>query len=212
MSSFQVDKKKSSSWITFSPVYSADLARLLLTVLIALIYGAAFFQRGKIESPMTLASVQNVSGLIFSMALFLGIFNCMAVMPLYFNERIVFYRERSASMYAPGPYTLATLVAEVPYLIIQAVIMVSISYWMVRGVLMMWFGSSTIAVSKGNSSNATFLFPISSGRTASQCMVRGCTIEHCQTRYITLHNYIHDWFFCCAGSSSISFCCFCSIW
>ncbi|KAK2076776.1 hypothetical protein QBZ16_005002 [Prototheca wickerhamii] len=88
--------------------------------------------------PMDLASVQSVSGLIFSMALFLGIFNCMAVMPLYFQERIVFYRERSAGMYAPGPYILATALAEVPYLVLQTLLLVSITYWMVGFQAVAW--------------------------------------------------------------------------
>ena len=42
-----------------------------------------------------------------------GMFNCMTVQPLASAERIVFYRERAASMYSPGPYSLAISLAEV---------------------------------------------------------------------------------------------------
>lgn len=44
----------------------------------------------------------------------------------------MFWRETAASMYSPLPYALATTLAEVPYLLIQAVIMVSVTYWLVR--------------------------------------------------------------------------------
>lgn len=37
--------------------------------------------------------------------------------------------ERAASMYAPGPYSLALGLAEVPYLIAQSLVMVNITYW-----------------------------------------------------------------------------------
>jgi ABC-type multidrug transport system permease subunit len=58
-------------------------------------------------------------------------FNCMTVMPLVSAERTVFYRERAASMYAPRALSLAQGVAELPYLALQSIIMVCISYWMV---------------------------------------------------------------------------------
>jgi len=52
-------------------------------------------------------------------------------MPVIFAERTVFYRERAASMYAPRAIALAQGVAELPYLVVQAVVMVCIAYWMV---------------------------------------------------------------------------------
>jgi hypothetical protein len=56
----------------------------------------------------------------------------MTVQPIVAAERVVYYRERAASMYSPMPYALAQGVAELPYLAAQAVLMVCIAYWMVR--------------------------------------------------------------------------------
>ncbi|KAL6777130.1 hypothetical protein ACKKBF_B20305 [Auxenochlorella protothecoides x Auxenochlorella symbiontica] len=110
-----------------------NMTRIMLTVVISLVYGATYFGQGRIptDGSLNVARVQNVSGLIFSMSMFLGMFNCMSIMPFISAERTVFYRERAAAMYAPGPYTLATSIAEIPYLLIQTVIMAAISYWMV---------------------------------------------------------------------------------
>ena len=63
---------------------------------------------------------------------------CMTVMPVIFSERTVFYRERAASMYAPRAISLAQAVAELPYLAVQAIVMVSIAYWMVGFQAIAW--------------------------------------------------------------------------
>ena len=54
------------------------------------------------------ADVQNVLGVLYSSTVFQGNFNYMTVLPVVAYERAVFYRERSASMYAAGPYSSAT--------------------------------------------------------------------------------------------------------
>lgn len=56
-------------------------------------------------------------------------FNCMTVQPILGQESNVYYRERAASMYSPMPYALATAVAEIPYLALQATLMIVITYW-----------------------------------------------------------------------------------
>ena len=50
------------------------------------------------------------------------------VQPVMAAERLVFYRERAASMYAPIPFAIATGVVEIPYLILQSGLMVVITY------------------------------------------------------------------------------------
>ena len=52
--------------------------------------------------------IQNVLGVLYSSTIFQGNFNYMTVLPVVAYERAVFYRERSASMYAAGPYSSAT--------------------------------------------------------------------------------------------------------
>ena len=44
-------------------------------------------------------------------------------------ERTVFHRERAAGMYAALPYALAQGDVEVPYIIVQTIIYVCITYW-----------------------------------------------------------------------------------
>lgn len=122
-----------------SPSY--NWVRLVMTVAVALVYGLMYLHQGKIGDTASIAEVQNISGLIFSMSIFLGMFNCMIVMPLISSERLVYYRERSVSMYGPQPFLLAQTVVELPYLLVQAFLMVIITYWMVgfQGVAWKWF-------------------------------------------------------------------------
>ncbi|KDD76344.1 ABC-2 type transporter, partial [Helicosporidium sp. ATCC 50920] len=135
-------------WLTrkFFKVYwhlpSYNMVRLCLTLVIALIYGVTYLHKGDLDrvadgQPLTVAAVQNIAGLSFSMVMFLGMFNCMTVQPVVYAERIVFYRERAASMYSPGPYSFATTVVELPYLLTQTVIMIGIAYFMV-GLQIAW--------------------------------------------------------------------------
>lgn len=79
-----------------------------------------------LSPPCALVSTQ---GLIFTLAIFLGMFNCMTVQPVMGAERTVFYRERSSSYYSPLPYAMATGAVEVPYLLVQSFLMVIITYW-----------------------------------------------------------------------------------
>ncbi|KAH9724091.1 ABC transporter G family member 37 [Citrus sinensis] len=75
--------------------------------------------------------VFNILGALFSAAVFFGIVNCSLVIPLVTTERTVLYRERFAGMYSPWAYSFAQVLVEVPYLFIQAVIYVIITYPMI---------------------------------------------------------------------------------
>ncbi|KAL6777131.1 hypothetical protein ACKKBF_B40440 [Auxenochlorella protothecoides x Auxenochlorella symbiontica] len=110
-----------------------NMTRIFLTTIISFIYGALYYNQGNVaaDGSISAAQVQNIAGVLFSMTTFLGLFNCISIIPLLSAERTVFYRERAAAMYSPGPYTLATSVAEIPYLLIQALIMSVVAYWMV---------------------------------------------------------------------------------
>lgn len=120
---------------------SYNFVRLIMTLVIGLIYGVTYRTRGALPSDGSLAdigTVQNIMGLIFSQAIFLGMFNAMTVQAVIAAERAVFYRERAASMYAPGPYSLATGLAELPYLALQSIIMVNCTYWLVEFQAVAW--------------------------------------------------------------------------
>ncbi|GAB4819215.1 hypothetical protein N2152v2_006261 [Parachlorella kessleri] len=113
-----------------SPQY--NYVRLVMSLLVSLFYGITYINEGKLdESGVGISTVQNIMGLIYSMAIFLGMFNAMTVQPVVAAERVVFYRETAASMYSPAPYAMATGVAELPYLAAQTLLLVCITYWLV---------------------------------------------------------------------------------
>ena len=56
---------------------------------------------------MRYQDILNVQGALYAVTLFLGIYNSITVQPAIAIERTVFYRERSAYMYAVAPWTLA---------------------------------------------------------------------------------------------------------
>mmetsp|Transcript_7599 Transcript_7599/g.15235 ORF Transcript_7599/g.15235 Transcript_7599/m.15235 type:complete len:84 (-) Transcript_7599:58-309(-) len=59
-------------------------------------------------------------------------------MPLLSFERAVFYRHRAASLYKPVAFNIAHGISEIPYLMLQSIIMVSLAYWMIGLVPVAW--------------------------------------------------------------------------
>jgi ABC-type multidrug transport system ATPase subunit/ABC-type multidrug transport system permease subunit len=119
-----------------------NFTRIIMTLTIALIYGLVYLNEGKKLRPGSdsadLGFVQNILGLMFSLAIFNGMFNCMTVMPVIFGERTVFYRQKAASMFNPQALAIAQGAAELPYLALQAIIMVVMVYWMVGFQVSAW--------------------------------------------------------------------------
>jgi len=121
-----LDKFIKQYWRT--PSY--NLMRLTQTLIVSFIYGATYYKQGVIHSPAQMSDVQNVMGVMFSSSNFLGMTNLMSIMPLVGYERIVFYRERAASMYDPFAYGFAMAIVEIPYLLIQSTLFVPIVYFL----------------------------------------------------------------------------------
>lgn len=111
-----------------TPSYA--FARLLLVLLVAILYGLVYLNQGRPDQ-WSQASVQNILGLFYSMSVFIGNFNAINVLSLLQDQRSVYYRELFSAMYGPWSYTVATGLAEIPYLAVQTIIMSGISYWMV---------------------------------------------------------------------------------
>eukprot|EP00887_Chlorella_sp_A99_P006644 scaffold3.g6644.t1 len=112
-----------------------NYVRLAMTVLIALVFGLLYLNIGKIDEPASVSDVQNVAGMIFSMHVQLHgkelqQTGTAMVLPVISAERLVYYRHRASSIYAPAPFALASEVAELPYLLVQSFLMVVIVYWM----------------------------------------------------------------------------------
>ena len=54
-----------------------------------------------------MVSVLNIMGALYSATIFVGVSNLMMVMSVIYDERVVYYREKSAGMYSPLPYSVA---------------------------------------------------------------------------------------------------------
>eukprot|EP00887_Chlorella_sp_A99_P001837 scaffold19.g1837.t1 len=119
-----------------SPDYNA--VRIIMTLVVAIVYGLTYMGEGRLKSIITIATIQNIVGLSFTLSTFLGMYNCVSVQPVVDAERVVFWRERAASMYSPFPFALGLALAEVPYLVVQAVTMVCVTYWMVGFQALAW--------------------------------------------------------------------------
>ncbi|XP_020531357.1 ABC transporter G family member 45 [Amborella trichopoda] len=115
--------------------------RFLITVTVSVLFGTIF--RGVALDLSKQQDLLNTLGATYASALFLGLTNTTAVQPIVGLGRTVFYRERSAGMYSAMPYTIAQVVIEIPYIVIQVLVFVLIIYpligfsWMLAKFL--WF-------------------------------------------------------------------------
>ncbi|TXG71480.1 hypothetical protein EZV62_000059 [Acer yangbiense] len=72
-----------------------------------------------------------IMGSMYIAVIFLGINNCSSILPYVATERNVLYREYFAGMYSPWAYSFAQVTIEVPYILVQAIIYVAITYPMI---------------------------------------------------------------------------------
>ncbi|KAI3993041.1 hypothetical protein MKX01_009784, partial [Papaver californicum] len=110
-----------------SPAY--NLMRIMYLILSSLLLGLAFWQQGKkIHSQQSLFSV---FGSMYSAVIFLGINNCVTVLPFVSTERSVLYQERFVGMYSSWVYVFAQVAVEIPYLFTRSLLYVIITYPMI---------------------------------------------------------------------------------
>ncbi|MBA0769461.1 hypothetical protein Gotri_018191, partial [Gossypium trilobum] len=83
-----------------SPKY--NLARLAFTISSSSFYGALLWQKG-----------QNL---------------CSSVLPFISTQRTIVYRERFARMYSSWAYSVAQVIIEIPYIFLEAVLFLTITY------------------------------------------------------------------------------------
>ncbi|KAK2970232.1 hypothetical protein RJ640_021668 [Escallonia rubra] len=103
-----------------------NLARFAFITAASLLLGAVLWQKGKrIYDEQDLF---NILGSMFIFLLFLGISNCSSVQSIIATERTIVYRERFAGMYSSSAYAFAQVATEIPYVLLQAVIFVIITY------------------------------------------------------------------------------------
>ncbi|XP_061351443.1 pleiotropic drug resistance protein 3-like isoform X4 [Gastrolobium bilobum] len=110
-----------------SPEY--NLIRFVFMVVAAIIFGAVFWQKGKeINNQQDLF---NVLGSMYIAVIFLGINYCSTILPYVATERSVLYREKFAGMYSSMAYSFAQVAIEIPYILVQAILYVAITYPMI---------------------------------------------------------------------------------
>ncbi|XP_059632028.1 pleiotropic drug resistance protein 3-like [Cornus florida] len=107
-----------------SPEY--NLVRLVFMIVAAITFGALFWQ--KAEKINTEQDLFNILGCMYIAVIFLGINNCSTVLPHVATERNVLYREKFAGMYSSKAYSFAQVTIEIPYILLQAILFVAITY------------------------------------------------------------------------------------
>ncbi|KAK1319195.1 Pleiotropic drug resistance protein 3 [Acorus calamus] len=107
-----------------NPAY--NLMRIIYLITSSVLIGAVFWKHGKrIDDNQ---DVFNISGAMFVSIMFLGLNNCMSILPFIDRERPVFYRERFAGMYSSWSYSSAQIIIEIPYIFLLTVIFTMITY------------------------------------------------------------------------------------
>lgn len=107
-----------------SPEY--NLSRFLFMIAAAVMFGAVFWQKGKEMNNEQ--DVFNVLGSMYIAVIFLGLNNCSSVLPYVVTERTVLYREKFAGMYSSKAYSFAQVIIEIPYVLLQTLLYVAITY------------------------------------------------------------------------------------
>ncbi|KAH6796479.1 pleiotropic drug resistance 6 [Perilla frutescens var. hirtella] len=106
-----------------------NAVRLLMTVLIGLVFGLIFWNKG--QETKKQQDLQNLLGAIYAAVLFLGTTNGISVLDVVCVERTVLYREMAAGMYSAFPYAFAQVAIETIYVAIQTIIYTLLLYSMI---------------------------------------------------------------------------------
>ncbi|KAI4344717.1 hypothetical protein L6164_011911 [Bauhinia variegata] len=110
-----------------SPEY--NITRFAFMIVASALFGAVFWQKGK--EIHTQQDLFNILGSMYIAVIFLGINNCSSVLPYVATERSVLYREKFAGMYSSMAYAFAQVAIEIPYILVQAILYVAITYPMI---------------------------------------------------------------------------------
>ncbi|KAK4782422.1 hypothetical protein SAY86_016524 [Trapa natans] len=110
-----------------SPLY--NLMRICHVLASSLLFGILFWDQGKKINDQQ--NLFNILGSMYVAVIFIGINNCSSVIPYVATERTVMYRERFAGMYSPWAYSFAQVIIEIPYLFIQSVLYLIVTYSMI---------------------------------------------------------------------------------
>ncbi|XP_044500168.1 pleiotropic drug resistance protein 3-like isoform X3 [Mangifera indica] len=107
-----------------SPSY--NLHRITHLLIASFLFGALFWNKGRSMNDQQ--SLFSILGSLYVAVIFLGISNCSSVMSHVAIERTVMYREKFAGMYSPKAYAFAQVAVEIPYIFVEAILFVLITY------------------------------------------------------------------------------------
>lgn len=104
---------------------SYNLVRQVFAVAVSLLLGLSYFDLDNDQAGLR----GRVAVLYFSSVL--GVVAILNAMPPMFQDRAVFYRERSSGYYRSWAYFMATGLVELPFVTVMALLYSSIFYWLV---------------------------------------------------------------------------------
>ncbi|KAG4119906.1 hypothetical protein ERO13_D11G108000v2 [Gossypium hirsutum] len=107
-----------------SPKY--NLVRLAFIILSSLLYGVLLRQKG--QNLHDEQDFFNIMGSMYVFMIFTGISSCSSVLPFVSTQRTIVYRERFSRMYSSWAYSLAQVIIEIPYIFLEAVLFLTITY------------------------------------------------------------------------------------
>ncbi|KAK9035696.1 hypothetical protein V6N11_077729 [Hibiscus sabdariffa] len=107
-----------------SPKY--NLARLAFIILSSLLCGALLWQKG--QNLHDEQDFFNIMGSIYVFMISAGVSSCSSVLPFVANQRTIVYRERFVRMYSSWAYSLAQVIIEIPYVFLEAILFLTITY------------------------------------------------------------------------------------
>ncbi|GLC47082.1 hypothetical protein PLESTM_002024000 [Pleodorina starrii] len=118
-----------------------NVLRYMVTLSMGVLFGTLYWDRGNKRT--SLLGVMDIMGALYSTTVFMGISNCLTILPVINSDRAVFYRERAAGMFHLFPYVLSQGLAEMPYIAVQSIIYSIIVYFTVQfeftAVKFFWF-------------------------------------------------------------------------
>ena len=117
-------------WLVYWRAPEYNFTRIVLITITAVMYGITFLGQGRLGDPSSIATVQAISGAIYCMSSFVGLYNCRTAQPVASAERSVFYRESMRRLYRASVFSLASGIVELPWVLVQSILLSVIAYWM----------------------------------------------------------------------------------
>jgi ABC-type multidrug transport system permease subunit len=107
--------------------FSYNGIRTLITLAIAIALATLYANQG--QEVGTYAGVLNVAGALYAGSIFVAVMYLFTVQDSLVLRRTVFYREHAAGTYNVIPFWAAELLAEVPFLVVNAMVYSVVAYW-----------------------------------------------------------------------------------